>query len=266
MTGAAGAHLGRPAREGGLAQLRSAAAASSFYSLTEHGRARFAEATQRIYGAPRRLGRRWTLVIFPPTLRARRERLARRAALARLRPDHAAACSRTPRIESRRSRAAARRAASRPARSSCMQRASRDAGGETERWSRRAGTWASWRAAIERFMRDVRAGARRRCSARSAGRRRDGFVLRTLLIHEYRKIHLRDPLLPAPLLPRRLGRHRRARNSAAICTRKCFAASEQYLSRDGADAGRRLAGAGRGDFRALRRVCPRRAASARRVA
>ena len=27
------------------------------------------------------------------------------------------------------------------------------------------------------------------------------FVLRTLLIHEYRKIHLRDPLLPAELLP-----------------------------------------------------------------
>ena len=27
------------------------------------------------------------------------------------------------------------------------------------------------------------------------------FLLRTLLIHEYRKIHLRDPLLPAELLP-----------------------------------------------------------------
>jgi phenylacetic acid degradation operon negative regulatory protein len=27
------------------------------------------------------------------------------------------------------------------------------------------------------------------------------FVLRTLLIHEYRKIHLRDPLLPDVLLP-----------------------------------------------------------------
>jgi len=27
------------------------------------------------------------------------------------------------------------------------------------------------------------------------------FLLRTLLIHEYRKIHLRDPLLPSELLP-----------------------------------------------------------------
>ncbi len=26
-------------------------------------------------------------------------------------------------------------------------------------------------------------------------------MIRTLLIHEYRKIHLQDPLLPAPLLP-----------------------------------------------------------------
>ena len=29
----------------------------------------------------------------------------------------------------------------------------------------------------------------------------DAFLVRTLLIHEYRKIHLRDPLLPPPLLP-----------------------------------------------------------------
>src|SRR6202035_4481779 len=29
---------------------------------------------------------------------------------------------------------------------------------------------------------------------------RDCFLLRTLLIHEYRRLHLRDPLLPAQLL------------------------------------------------------------------
>jgi phenylacetic acid degradation operon negative regulatory protein len=29
----------------------------------------------------------------------------------------------------------------------------------------------------------------------------DAFLVRTLLIHEYRKIHLRDPLLPPSLLP-----------------------------------------------------------------
>jgi len=31
---------------------------------------------------------------------------------------------------------------------------------------------------------------------------RAAFLVRTLLIHEYRKIHLQDPLLPAALLPR----------------------------------------------------------------
>ena len=30
---------------------------------------------------------------------------------------------------------------------------------------------------------------------------RTAFVIRTLLVHEYRKIHLRDPLLPRSLLP-----------------------------------------------------------------
>ena len=31
----------------------------------------------------------------------------------------------------------------------------------------------------------------------------DAFLVRTLLVHEYRKIHLRDPLLPPSLLPSR---------------------------------------------------------------
>ena len=49
----------------------------SFYRLTSHGRARFAEATQRIYGAPAAdWDGLWTLVIFPRTLRAITRRLA----------------------------------------------------------------------------------------------------------------------------------------------------------------------------------------------
>jgi phenylacetic acid degradation operon negative regulatory protein len=38
-------------------------------------------------------------------------------------------------------------------------------------------------------------------ATRSAPARLPAFTLRTLLIHEYRKVHLRDPLLPAELLP-----------------------------------------------------------------
>jgi phenylacetic acid degradation operon negative regulatory protein len=55
------------------------------------------------------------------------------------------------------------------------------------------------------------------------------FVLRTLLLHEYRKIHLRDPLLPTTLLPRDW-----AGTDANVLCRdlyaKVFPASEQYLS------------------------------------
>ena len=55
------------------------------------------------------------------------------------------------------------------------------------------------------------------------------FVLRTLLVHEYRKIHLRDPQLPASLLPRPWAgtdAHDLCRNLYA----KVFAASEHFLS------------------------------------
>ena len=44
-----------------------------------------------------------------------------------------------------------------------------------------------------------------RCATHWMAHRRSmpesAFVVRTLLLHEFRKVHLRDPLLPAPLLP-----------------------------------------------------------------
>lgn len=55
------------------------------------------------------------------------------------------------------------------------------------------------------------------------------FLVRTLLIHEYRKIHLRDPLLPPALLP---GDWVGAR-AYELCRRlyaRVFAAAEDYLS------------------------------------
>ena len=55
------------------------------------------------------------------------------------------------------------------------------------------------------------------------------FILRTLLLHEYRKIHLRDPLLPATLLPQNWA----GTDAHDTCRRlyaKVFPASERYLS------------------------------------
>jgi phenylacetic acid degradation operon negative regulatory protein len=55
------------------------------------------------------------------------------------------------------------------------------------------------------------------------------FMLRTLLLHEYRKTHLRDPLLPAALLPEDWA----GTDAQKLCRdlyAKVFPASEQYLS------------------------------------
>ena len=56
------------------------------------------------------------------------------------------------------------------------------------------------------------------------------FVLRTLLIHEYRKIHLRDPLLPASLLPDDWP-GTRAYELARALYERVFVAAEQHLTR-----------------------------------
>ncbi|WP_198683287.1 PaaX family transcriptional regulator [Peristeroidobacter agariperforans] len=55
------------------------------------------------------------------------------------------------------------------------------------------------------------------------------YVLRTLLLHEYRKIHLRDPLLPNRLLPADWA----GNDALELCRRlyiKTFQISERYLS------------------------------------
>jgi phenylacetic acid degradation operon negative regulatory protein len=55
------------------------------------------------------------------------------------------------------------------------------------------------------------------------------FIIRTLLIHDYRKIHLRDPLLPPALLPHDwVGSS--AYDSCARSYGKVFAAAEQFLT------------------------------------
>jgi phenylacetic acid degradation operon negative regulatory protein len=55
------------------------------------------------------------------------------------------------------------------------------------------------------------------------------FIVRTLLIHEYRRLHLRDPLLPARLLRADWPGTRAAALCRDIYTR-VFAASEAHLS------------------------------------
>jgi phenylacetic acid degradation operon negative regulatory protein len=56
-----------------------------------------------------------------------------------------------------------------------------------------------------------------------------GFIVRTLLIHEYRRLHLRDPLLPARLLPADWPGLKAAEICRSIYGR-VFAPSEAHLS------------------------------------
>src|SRR5204862_292874 len=94
------------------------------------------------------------------------------------------------------------------------------------------------------------------------------FVVRTLLIHEYRKIHLQDPLLPPPLLPRGWV------GSAAyeLCRRlyaRVFAPAESYLSATARRLHRPLPSANSAAyarFRGLVRTEPRSARSTTRLA
>jgi phenylacetic acid degradation operon negative regulatory protein len=60
----------------------------------------------------------------------------------------------------------------------------------------------------------------------------DAFTARILLIHHYRRVVLRDPLLPMPLLPRDWP-GRAARTLCGEIYRALLPASEQWLDRHG---------------------------------
>jgi phenylacetic acid degradation operon negative regulatory protein len=175
----------------------------SEYRLTESGRERFAEATRRIYGAgPSSWSGQWTIAVLPPggrdapraagTRRSVREEL-RWLGFGQLSPGVYAhpACT----LE------------------------------EAHAWLATAGAHHGWvfksateglpadrRLAAEgwdlgeiarryRRFRDTFAPVRAALRGSGALPAQAAFVVRTLLVHEYRKIHLQDPLLPPPLLP-----------------------------------------------------------------
>jgi phenylacetic acid degradation operon negative regulatory protein len=187
--------VARLAREGWLAARRSGR--RSEYRLTRSGARRFAEATRRIYGEnPRLWDRHWTLVLLPPG--TPRQRALRRdlrwLGFGQLTPAVFAhpACTAQQARGWLRSMAGGREAlllrsvAAEPA--TDRQLAAR--GWQLAQQARR------YRRFILRFAPVAAVMSARGVSAETA------FVVRTLLIHEYRKIHLQDPALPGALLPR----------------------------------------------------------------
>lgn len=187
--------VGRLAKEGWLSWNREGR--QSEYFLTEHGRNRFAEATSRIYReAPHSWDKSWTLLLLPqgPRQKAIREEMLW-LGFGQVSPGVLAHPSRT--VEDTRSQLQELKLA----KGVILMRAA-STGPEAdvallgEGWdlAELGSYYLKFVAAFSPIHQQV--GSRAKVPPEAA------FVIRTLLIHEYRKIHLRDPLLPPSLLPR----------------------------------------------------------------
>jgi phenylacetic acid degradation operon negative regulatory protein len=218
----------RLAQDGWLAARR--VGTRSEYRLTEDGRAQFAQATERIYGeAGANWSGRWTLVVVPALPAAERQRLRRELGwmgygeLSSGVYAHPLPCAGDP------DAAAGKRGTEWPAGTlvfdANLAEPAAAAALTAKGWDLKA-LASRYRAFAGRFERVLAAlGA--------APDPATGFVLRTLLIHEYRRLHLRDPLLPERLLPPQWPGTRAAHVCRAIYA-AVFAASESHLSRVGA--------------------------------
>jgi len=220
----------RLAQDGWLAARR--VGKRSEYRLTEDGRAKFAEATLRIYGeAGANWSGRWTLVLLPSLPTAQRQRLRRDLAWQGY-GELSSGVFAHPQL--RTPGTGGGRRAEFPAGTlvfdADLAASATDAMLIEEGWDLKE-LAQRYRAFVSRFERALGALG-------EPPEPETGFVLRTLLIHEYRRLHLRDPLLPERLLPPDWPGTRAALLCRALYS-AVFAASEKHLSRVGAQ----LAGA-----------------------
>jgi phenylacetic acid degradation operon negative regulatory protein len=194
----------------------------SEYRLTESGRERFAEATERIYGpAPGSWSGRCTLVILPPLPAAKRQPLKKELAWRGF-GELSGGVFAHPETGS--------------AGAGLLRQIDLPAGAlvfEADLASPGAATLIDRGWDLEDLAQRYRRFASRFARVRDALRVRPdpetGYVLRTLLIHEYRRLHLRDPLLPEGLLPPAWPGTRAHELCREIYAR-VFVASETHLS------------------------------------
>lgn len=199
----------------------------SFYRLARHGRARFAEATRRIYAEnPRDWNGRWTFVLLPRGSRAQRERLREEMlwlGFGQLASGLFAHPAR--RLEDVRAElhdlGIADGALLLQATTTGDQREDRRLAATSWDLSELGSRYRRFVALFSAALEALRAGGEPLPQS--------AFIIRTLLIHEYRKIHLRDPLLPASLLPRSWVGTDAYELCRALYAR-VFAAAESYLS------------------------------------
>lgn len=216
--------VGRLAQDGWLAAQRQGRL--SFYRLTAVGRARFAEATQRIYGASSaKWDGRWTLLALLPTSAARRERVRAEMSLhgfGQIQPGlwvHPTWGAQD---------AAAELDALGIGNDVVVLRAQSIAGVSDTDLARAAWNLAELEKRYMRFLDRFHPIARAASRATSLPGER-ALVVRILLIHEYRRIHLRDPLLPASMLPPDWA-GRLAHEAARALYARVFQTSERYLT------------------------------------
>jgi phenylacetic acid degradation operon negative regulatory protein len=216
----------RLAQDGWLAARR--VGKRSEYRLTEDGRVQFAEATERIYGEAGANGSgRWTLVVLPSLPAAQRQRLRRELAWQGY-GELSSGVFAHPEVRAR---------GGQPTWPAGTLVFDADLAAPATAATLIAKGWdlqalaLRYRAFAARFERVLAA-------LREPPDPETGFVLRTLLIHEYRRLHLRDPLLPERSLPPEWPGTRAALLCRALYG-AVFAASETHLS----SVGTQLSGA-----------------------
>ena len=172
----------------------------SEYRLSARGRERFVEATARIYSGPAEAwDGAWTLVVMPGAVALERDAMRRQLGWRGF-GEIAPGVFAHPTANAAAARAFL--ASARLGRAPLLFETSGAASAGTDRVRIVRQGW-DLRELAMRYRRFIR---RYQPLARALGGRAPlapaaAFVVRTLLIHEYRRIHLRDPLLPRELLP-----------------------------------------------------------------
>ncbi|MGH8295303.1 MAG: phenylacetic acid degradation operon negative regulatory protein PaaX [Steroidobacteraceae bacterium] len=188
--------VARLAAEGWLAATRHGRC--SEYRLTESGRKRFAEATRRIYGiGPSIWAGQWTIAVLPPAGGHSRHKVReqlRWLGFGQLSPGVYAHpdCA----LEQARGWLATVGCANH-----CWLFKSVTEGLPADSRLAAEGWDLTEIARRYRRFRDIFAPVKAAVRGSEALPAQTAFVVRTLLVHEYRRIHLQDPLLPPALLP-----------------------------------------------------------------
>ncbi|MGH8243230.1 MAG: phenylacetic acid degradation operon negative regulatory protein PaaX [Steroidobacteraceae bacterium] len=168
----------------------------SEYALSPGGRLRFADATRRIYAAnPVAWRGSWTLVLLPASPAGLRDGLRRPLqwlGFGQLAPSLLA----HPTLTAAEARAELGRATG--ARQALVFRAENDDPRADRRMVQAGWDLAALAGGYRRFLRRFEGLGP---SLAAGADPPDAFAVRTLLVHEFRRVHLRDPLLPATLLP-----------------------------------------------------------------